>query len=113
MSTKTLTDLQIEALGILTGLDPSQDPSPEDLQTIGNYVDPLIAQLSADNVITIHDSNAIAQEVFLPLARLLANVAGPRFGSAMNADAKRADEAALRRIASSRPTYEVIHAEYF
>ena len=73
MATKTLIELQTEALGILTGLDPNQDPQPEDLATIGVYVDPLIAQLSKDGIVYIDDTNAIAQEYFLPLARLLAN----------------------------------------
>jgi hypothetical protein len=113
MSTKTLSDLETEAFGILTGLDPSQQPAAEDLETIGKYVDPLLEQLSADGIIAITDKNSISQAVFLPLTRLLANVAGPRFGSPMNADAKKADEAALRRIAASRPTYETIRAEYF
>jgi len=113
MTTKTLIDLQTEAFGILTGLDPSQQPAVEDLMTIGTYVDPLLEQLSADSIISITDKNSISQAVFLPLARLLANVAGPRFGSAMNADAKAADEAALRRIAASRATYAVLEGEYF
>src|SRR5688572_21747954 len=95
--TKTLTDLKTEALGILTGLDPSQDPATEDLETIGVYVGPLFAQLAADQIVYIADEEEIPNEFFLPIARLLANVAGPRFGSAMNADAKTVDEATLRR----------------
>jgi hypothetical protein len=45
--------------------------------------------------------------VFPPLARLLANMAGPDFGSPINQDAKRDDENTLKRITSNRPTYEV------
>ena len=112
-STKTLIELQTEALGILTGLDSNQDPAPEDLNTIGVYVDPLVAQLSKDEIVYIDNTNAIAQEYFLPLARLLANVAGPRFGSPMNEDAKQTDEKALRRMTASKPTYEVLKAVYF
>lgn len=110
---KTLTDLKTEAFGILTGLDPSQSPTPEDLDTIGQYVDPLFAQLASDGVVAISDSDEIPVEYFLPLARLLANVAGPRFGSPMNPAARVEDEKALRRIAAMRPTYEVVKAEYF
>lgn len=113
MATKTLTELQTEALGILTGLDPNQEPSAEDLQTIGAYVGPLVEQLSADTIIDIADTDAIPEAVFLPLARLLANVAAPRFGSQINDQARVIDERTLRRIASTRPTFETQRAEYF
>lgn len=112
-STKTLIELQTEAFGILTGLDPSQSPAAEDLETIGMYVEPLLAQLQADEVVTVPDTSEIPNEYFLPLARLLANVAGPRFGSPMNDAARLADERALRRLTGGRPTYEVLRTEYF
>lgn len=111
--TKTLTDLKTEAFGILTGLDPSQQPSVEDLDTIGQYVGPLLAQLAEDEIAYISDSDEIPDQYFLHVARLLANVAGPRFGSPMNEAARVSDEMALRRLTASRPTYEVQTAEYF
>jgi hypothetical protein len=111
--TKTLTELKTEALGILVGLDPSQSPDVEDLDTIGKYVDPLLAQLAVDEIVYITDSNEIPNEYFLPLARLLANVSGPRFGSPMNEDAKRIDEQALRRLTTGKPTYEPMKAVYY
>lgn len=110
---KTLTDLKTEAFGILTGLDPSQQPAVEDLETIGTYVDPLLAQLATDEIVSIPDSDEIPEEYFMPVARLLANVAGPRFGSPMNEQAKQTDEMALRRLTSGTPSYSVIAAEYF
>ncbi len=110
---KTLTELTTEALGILTGLDPAQDPAAEDLETIGVYVDPLMAQLAKDEVVYIDNTDEIPVEYFLPLARLLANVAGPRFGSPMNPAAKMADENALRAMTSSRPTYAPLKAVYY
>jgi hypothetical protein len=111
--TKTLLELQTEAFGILTGFDPQNTPAAEDLATILTYVDPLLAQLQADEIVYIDDSDAIPNEYFLPVARLLANVAGPRFGSPMNEDAKKIDERALRRLNTPQPTYEVVKAEYF
>ena len=113
MADKTLTDLKTEALGILVGLDPSQNPDTEDLDTIGQYVDPLVAQLAADEIVYVSNTNAIPVEWFLPIARLLANVAGPRFGSPMNPAAKQEDERALRRITGGRPTYEVVKSLYY
>lgn len=110
---KTLTELKTEALGILTGLDPAQSPEVEDLDTIGQYVEPLIAQLEVDNIVSNADTDEIPLEYFLPLARLLANVAGPRFGSPMNEQAKQIDERALRRLTSSRATLEPLKAVYY
>lgn len=110
---KTLTDLKTEAFGILTGEDAFNSPAPEELDAIGMYVDPLLEQLAADEIVYIGDSNAIPDKYFLPLARLLANVAGPRFGSAMNEQAKQTDEATLRRLTAGKPTYEVLKATYF
>jgi len=109
---KTLIQLETEAFCILTGLDPSQSPATEDLETIEEYVEPLLSQLSID-VVTIPDSNEIPVEYFLPLARLLANVTAPRYGQAFNEDARLRDEAMLRKLAAARPTSEPLQSEYF
>lgn len=110
---KTLLQLKTEAFGILTGLDPQQTPAAEDLDVIGTYVDPLVAQLESDEIVAITDTDNIDEAYFMPLARLLANVAGPRFGSPMNEQAKQIDEMALRRLTANKPTYEVMQAEHF
>ncbi len=113
MATKTLAELKVEAFGILTGMDPSQTPEVEDIDTIGQYVDPLFAQLAADQICLVQDQEEIPLEYFMPLARLLANVAGPRFGQAMNAEARIADENALRRLTGNKPTYETLRVVYY
>ena len=77
------------------------------------YVAPLLAQLAQDEIVSIPDADEIPNEYFLSVARLLANVAGPRFGSAMNEDARRIDEAALRRLTASRRTFETLKPDYF
>lgn len=112
-TTKTLTDLKTEAFAILTSLDPAATPDAEDLATIDQYVDPLLAQLAADEIVYINNSDEIPVEYFLPLTRLLANVAGPRFGSAMNEQAKLADERALKRLVSGKPTFETQKVDYY
>lgn len=111
--TKTLNELKTEAFGILTGTDPSQTPPNEDLETIGQYVDPLLAQLEADQIVSVADQDEIPNEYFLPLARLLANVAGPRFGAPVNDAARRMDEQTLRRMTSGKATYEIQRAVYY
>lgn len=112
-TTKTLQELETEAFAILTGMDPNSSPAAEDLAVIETYVDPLLSQLAADQIVYIADSDEIPNEYFLPVARLLANVCGPRFGSAMNQDAKEADERTLRRLVASQPTYEPMEGHYF
>jgi hypothetical protein len=103
-TTKTLQELETEAFAILTGMDPNSSPTAEDLSVIEGYVDPLLAQLAADQIVYIGDSGEIPNEYFLPLVRLLANVCGPRFGSPMNEDARKVDEEALRRMQRQPPT---------
>jgi len=111
--TKTRDQLKERAAKDLGIIEPGEALSTEDDDTFDGLVDPLIAQLSADQIVYIDDSEAIDVAFFLPLARLLANIAGPDFGSPINEQAKMADEAILRRMTSTRPTYEVHKGEYF
>lgn len=110
---KTRDQLITRALKSLGQLDPGEAPSAEDYATVDDLIDPLVAQLASDEVVYIQDTDAIELEFYLPLARLLANAAGPDFGSPVNQEAKAADEAELRRITATKPTYQVQKAEYF
>jgi hypothetical protein len=110
---KTSTELKTEALSILTGMDPNQEPEIEELTAVGNYLEPLLEQLRVDGICFVQDEEEIPDEWFLPLARLLANVSGPRFGSPMNEEAKLVDEMVLRRLTAAPQTYEPLQAEYF
>lgn len=110
---KTRAQLITRALKSLGQLDPGEDPSPEDYATLDDLIDPLIAQLAADEVVYIQDAEAIELEFYLPLARLLANAAGPDFGSPVNLDAKTTDEAELRRLNASKPTFQTVKTEYY
>jgi hypothetical protein len=110
---KTSAELKVEALSILTGMDPNQEPEIEEITAVGNYLEPLLEQLRVDGICFVQDEEEIPDEWFLPLARLLANVAGPRFGSPMNEEAKQVDEMVLRRLTAATVTYEPLQAEYF
>jgi len=105
---KTRTDLKVRAAKSLAIIEPGETLSTEDDETLDDLVDPLIAQLAQDGIIYIDDSDEIDVAYFIPLARLLANMAGPDFGSPINEEAKLRDEGILRRMASTRPTYEVL-----
>lgn len=110
---KTRAQLKERAAKDLAVIEPGEALSAEDDATFDGLIDPLIAQLAADDVIFIQDVEEIELELFLPLARLLANVAGPDFGSPINEDAKRADEAVLRRLSAAKPTYEALKVDFF
>lgn len=119
--TKTRSQL-IERAGINLGLvQPGEALSSEDYNTLDNLVDPLVDQLAADSIIYIADagtngdqtSGAIDAEAFLSLAALLANYAGPSFGSPINDQAKDRDQGVLRRISATKPTYAPIMVDYF
>lgn len=110
---KTRSQLIERAAKNLGIIEPGETLSAEDQETFDGLVDPLIAQLSADQITYIQDSEEIELELFLPLARLLANIAGPDFGSPINEEAKLRDEQTLRRFSSSIPTYQPSTGEYF
>lgn len=111
--TKTRAQLTERALKSIGALEPGESPSAEDSATVDGLIDPLIAQLAVDQIAYISDDEAIELALFLPLARLLANAAGPDFGSPVNEEAKALDEQILRRLTATKPTGETLRAEYF
>lgn len=110
---KNRTDLKVRAAKSLAIIEPGETLSTEDDETLDDLVDPLIAQLAQDGIIYIDDADEIDVAYFIPLARLLANMAGPDFGSPINEGAKLRDEMILRRMASTKPTYEVLKTTDF
>lgn len=110
---KTRVQLVERAATELGRLVSGQNLETEDSDTIDTLVDPLLAQLSSDNVVSIDDDDAIDLIYFLPVARLLANEAGPSFGIPKSQDIKAADEALLRKLSSARPTLETLKVDYF
>jgi hypothetical protein len=111
--TKTRAQLKERAAKNLALIEPGEALSTEDDATLDGLIDPLIAQLAADDIVYIQDSEEIEVELFLPLSRLLANAAGPDFGSPINLEAKAADERELRRLSAAKPTYENLKVDFF
>ena len=105
---KNRTDLKVRAAKSLAIIEPGETMSTEDDGTLDDLVDPLIAQLAQDQIVYIDDSEEIDVVYFIPLARLLANMAGPDFGSPINEAAKFRDEQELRRLSSTKPTYQTL-----
>lgn len=110
---KTRTDLKQRAAKNLGIIEPGEALSTEDDDTFDGLVDPLVAQLASDVIVYIGDTEEIELEYFLPLARLLANIAGPDFGSPINEAAKQEDERTLRRLSSAEATFETLKVQYF
>lgn len=110
---KTRTQLIERAAKDLGIIEPGETLSTEDRETFDGLVDPLIAQLSAEEIVTIQDDEQIENEYFLPLARLLANIAGPDFGSPINEAAKAQDERLLRKLSAAEASSATLKAKYF
>lgn len=110
---KTRDQLITRALKNIGIIESGEAPSAEDYASVDDLIDPLIAQLSADGIVYIADPDEIELEFYLPLARILGNIAGPDFGSAINEDAKTRDENILRRIEATKPTFETVKAKYY
>lgn len=111
--TKTRSELKERAAKLLAIIEPGEALSAEDDETFDDLIDPLVAQLAADKIVYIQNIEEIELEVFMPLARLLANVAGPDFGSPINEGAKLEDEKTLRRLTSNVPTFEPLKVDFF
>ena len=111
--TKTRDQLIDRAAVNLGLVQPGEALSSEDHDTLDNLVDPILSQLQADNIVYIDDSEAIDVSIFLPLAAVLANYAGPSFGEPINDGALARDQMTLKRISSTRPTYVVSEGLYY
>ncbi|MCX7319249.1 MAG: hypothetical protein NT113_07050 [Hyphomicrobiales bacterium] len=110
---KTRQELIYRALKNIGIIEAGEAPSSEDYATVDDLLDPLVAQLAADDIFYVHDTDEIQPEVYLPLSRILGNICGPDFGSPINEEAKLSDELVLRRLNASRPTFEAMKVDYF
>lgn len=119
MATKTRSDLVTQALADLQVLAAGQTPSTEDFESVDGHVDGTIASLSAREIVTVDDDEAIPAEWFSALAILLADDAAIEFGlsgvpaSPSNPNPVLAAETRLRQMVRGRPTRERLKVEYF
>lgn len=90
-----------------------QPLEPEYQDEIDQKIDPLILQLSVDEICHVGDINNIPGEWFDAIASLLANICAPLVGKPFSPDAQQYFERNLRRLVSTRPSYEVLAADYF
>jgi hypothetical protein len=79
-TTKTRADLVSGAADNLGLTSSGNAAEAEDLAKIDGYVDALLAELQAMNIVYVADEGAIPVEWFNPLVDLLADDAAPAFG---------------------------------
>ena len=119
MATKTRSDLIEQALKVLGVLAAGQSAEAEDFDAVDDYIDSLLAELSARDLVTVDDPEAIDETVFLPVSILLAGEACQEFGlaslptSPQNPDPIAAAEKRLREVLYARPTGEPQRSEYY
>ena len=100
---KTREQLVAEALTELFADGGSgQSPDAEDRDAVDRKVDGLIEELAARNIVTVNDAQ-IPPEWFGPLAELLADACGPRFGRPKNAALREDAEARLKVMTRGAP----------
>lgn len=77
---KTRNDLVLRALGFLGVIQAGQTPGREDAEKVDTLIEPLFATLRTRKVVYVVDPDGIPDNIFLPLARLLAVEAASDFG---------------------------------
>lgn len=115
---KNRTELVRRALSELGRLYPGESPSAGDFESLNSLVDPLLGQLSAEEIAYVGDVEQIEPAMFLSLGRLLAIEAANEFGTdatqtlltrnrAANVDAlKDREQAILRRVSASATVHK-------
>ncbi len=79
---KTNQQLVVRALRILGVVGTGQEPSAENVQTIGELVEPMFARLEALDIAQAPAVDQIPDDAFEPFAILLAQEAAIDFGAA-------------------------------
>ena len=111
--TRDRAELVAEAARKLQIIATGNTLEAEYAEQIDEKLDPLLMQLSVDNICNIGDTDQIPSEIFDSLARLLANISADDFGAQFDPGIKQIQEAYIKRTMSSRGNRSVQEAEYF
>ena len=119
MTTKTRNDLVRAALAKLQVLAAGQTPVAEDFDEMDGHVDATIAELDADDIVTVFDVEEIPVEWFEPIAVILADNAAFSFGlpgvpaSPANPNPVASAQDKLRLRVRGKPTGQAMKGEYY
>lgn len=115
---KTRAELILKALNVLGVPGVGNTPGPEDVDAMDDLIDPALAELAADDIYSVADTDHIDDEAFLALADVVASVAASDFGNqtirGQPVDTVRQlAERRLRRLGNAGPKKYPATAEYF
>jgi hypothetical protein len=110
---KTRIHLANRALEKLMIVGVGQSPDAEDTQKADGVFDQMSETLSALRIYEIADEDDIELSAFDWLADYLAYMIAPDFGKPQDNGLMQRSEYMLRRITASRPSFQVLKAEYF
>lgn len=111
--TKTRSQVIHEAADKLSIVGTGQPLEDEYRDKLDGNLDPILSQLSRDDICHVGNDEAIPAEWFDPIAGLLANVCGPLGGRQYDPRIKEFYEMQLRRLTATSPSYEIAGADYF
>lgn len=118
---KTRNELIERALNLLGAVGAGQSPSAEDIELMDGLVEPMLAMLPVRGISEAINPDEVPDEIYLPLAVLLADVATTDFGvnrgtpddpNSFSFKVGQAEQQ-LRVITATRPTYAPAQVEYF
>lgn len=110
---KTRAQLVEKAISLLQQAGAGEPIDAEDFQTFDDAVGPLLAELSEAEIVTVGDTEAIDDAIFLPLARILMNEVGEDFGRPTDPDFRKECESRIRAVLAGRPLYIPARVDYF
>jgi hypothetical protein len=110
----TSDDLAKRALGILKAREAGQEPSPEDMAGIKEFIPPLLEQLGISGAGYVGDEDDIPGYLFLPLAKRLALEAASEWGlEAVGVESIQEIETVLRALTASKASSAPVKVRYF
>jgi hypothetical protein len=110
---KTRQQIQFKTISILVGGDVGFDPSAEDATAVDGYIDSVVAELNADETTYISDPDNLADELFVPFCKLVANAAAEEFGGKSDETLAKAMRNWIKRLSSQTPGYGPQQTSYF
>lgn len=111
--TKTRAELVKEALIELGAVGAGQPPAPEDAQVIDDALVPVLADLAQRDIYQYGDLDAIEDEAFLHLAKILANEKARSFGKEPDETKRLYSERRLRELQPTVLSGQPQQVEYF
>jgi hypothetical protein len=113
ITTKTRTELVLEAAVKLKIVGTGQSLDADYNDRIDKNVDPMFMQLANDGICEVVNDQQIPSEWFDSLAGLLANISASVGGISFDPQVKLFYEGMLRRVTAKGPQYTVMENEYF